>query len=182
MDGFQKFTLEEVPKSKWGIFYTGDAYIVLNVIFFWKSRENYKYKFQTKHLDQWDVHFWFRTIILRLKIKSFRLGKNASIDEIGVATIKAVEIDQARIFSIEWKYFDPCVIFLIAAITLCVHLHSNQKLFFNLLELEKTSHFINLIFTVQMLGGYPTQYREVQDFESALFLSYFSDGIRYLWK
>ncbi|PAV72422.1 hypothetical protein WR25_19376 [Diploscapter pachys] len=33
---------------------------------------------------------------------------------------------------------------------------------------------------LNMLGGFPTQHREVQNFESGLFLSYFPDGIRYV--
>ncbi|KAK5969871.1 Actin-binding protein Fragmin [Trichostrongylus colubriformis] len=61
--------------------------------------------------DAWDIHFW--------------LGQNASLDEIGTAAMKAVEIDQA-------------------------------------------------------LGGIPVQYREIQNHESPLFLSYFPNGIRYM--
>ncbi|PIO76156.1 gelsolin repeat protein [Teladorsagia circumcincta] len=61
--------------------------------------------------EAWDIHFW--------------LGENASLDEIGTAAMKAVEIDQA-------------------------------------------------------LGGIPVQYREVQNHETPLFLSYFPNGIRYL--
>ncbi|WKX97546.1 hypothetical protein Q1695_013312 [Nippostrongylus brasiliensis] len=61
--------------------------------------------------NEWNVHFW--------------LGTEASSDEIGTATIKTVEIDQA-------------------------------------------------------LGGLPVQHREVQFHESALFISYFPHGIRYL--
>ncbi|KAF8375436.1 hypothetical protein PRIPAC_81865, partial [Pristionchus pacificus] len=61
-----KFKLEKIAPSHHGIFYDGDSYIVLN----------------TKDgADAWDVHFW--------------LGQNASIDEMGTAAIKAVEIDQA---------------------------------------------------------------------------------------
>lgn len=53
----------------------------------------------------------------------FWLGKDATIDEIGTAAMKAVEIDQA-------------------------------------------------------LSGLPVQYREVQNYESSLFISYFPVGIR----
>ncbi|CAI5452905.1 unnamed protein product [Caenorhabditis angaria] len=90
-----KFELELVPELEYGIFYNGDAYIALN----------------QKYEGYWDVHFW--------------LGKNASTDEIGVAAIKTVEIDDS-------------------------------------------------------LGGIPVQHREVQDHESPLFLSYFSEGVRYV--
>ncbi|KAK6760100.1 hypothetical protein RB195_021566 [Necator americanus] len=89
------FTLEPVPKNEYGQFYIGDAYVCLN----------------TKHLDQWDIHFW--------------LGEESTTDEIGTAAIKTVEIDQA-------------------------------------------------------LGGWPVQHREIQNHESALFLSYFPNGIRYI--
>ncbi|ETN75727.1 gelsolin repeat protein [Necator americanus] len=91
----QTFTLEPVPKNEYGQFYIGDAYVCLN----------------TKHLDQWDIHFW--------------LGEESTTDEIGTAAIKTVEIDQA-------------------------------------------------------LGGWPVQHREIQNHESALFLSYFPNGIRYI--
>ncbi|VDP43532.1 unnamed protein product [Heligmosomoides polygyrus] len=64
----------------------------------------------SKH-GEWNVHFW--------------LGKDATIDEIGTAAMKAVEIDQA-------------------------------------------------------LSGLPVQYREVQNYESSLFISYFPVGIRYI--
>ncbi|GMT24777.1 hypothetical protein PFISCL1PPCAC_16074 [Pristionchus fissidentatus] len=91
----KKFKLEKIAHTHHGIFYDGDAYIVLS----------------TKDgADSWDVHFW--------------IGKNASIDEMGTAAIKAVEIDQA-------------------------------------------------------LGGFPVQYREVQGHESALFMSYFKNNLRY---
>ncbi|GMR48458.1 hypothetical protein PMAYCL1PPCAC_18653, partial [Pristionchus mayeri] len=62
----KKFKLEKIAPSHHGIFYDGDAYIVLN------TKEG---------CDSWDVHFW--------------LGQNASIDEMGTAAIKAVEIDQS---------------------------------------------------------------------------------------
>ncbi|CAB3396625.1 unnamed protein product [Caenorhabditis bovis] len=60
-----KFELEKVPETDYGIFYTGDTYIALN----------------QKYEGCWDVHFW--------------IGKNASTDEIGVAAIKTVEIDDS---------------------------------------------------------------------------------------
>ncbi|CAI2355113.1 unnamed protein product [Caenorhabditis sp. 36 PRJEB53466] len=90
-----KFELEPVPEREHGIFYVGDAYIAL----------------YQKYEGCWDVHFW--------------LGTKASTDEIGVAAIKTVEIDDS-------------------------------------------------------LGGLPTQHREIQFHESPLFLSYFTDGIRYV--
>ncbi|EYB96365.1 hypothetical protein Y032_0151g2829 [Ancylostoma ceylanicum] len=92
----KNFKLEPVPKSEYGEFYTGDAYVCLNT---------------SPALDAWDVHFW--------------LGDHSTTDEIGTAAIKAVHIDQA-------------------------------------------------------LGGFPVQYREIQNHESSLFLSYFPDGIRYI--
>uniref|UniRef100_A0A0K0FS95 Gelsolin-like protein 1 (inferred by orthology to a C. elegans protein) n=1 Tax=Strongyloides venezuelensis TaxID=75913 RepID=A0A0K0FS95_STRVS len=60
-----KFKLEKLPKSQYGIFYKGDSYVVMN----------------TKHSEAWDIHFW--------------LGQNTSIDEQGTAAIKAVEIDNS---------------------------------------------------------------------------------------
>ncbi|GMT31760.1 hypothetical protein PFISCL1PPCAC_23057, partial [Pristionchus fissidentatus] len=90
-----KNTLEPVVATQQGVFYDGDAYVVLNT---------------KKGADAWDVHFW--------------IGKNASAEEMGTAASKTVEIDQA-------------------------------------------------------LGGFPTQYREVQGHESALFLSYFKNNLRY---
>ncbi|KJH42811.1 gelsolin repeat protein [Dictyocaulus viviparus] len=59
-----KFKLEPVPKEQFGEFYTGDAYICL----------------YCKNRDEWDVHFW--------------LGEHATTDEVGVAAIKTVELDQ----------------------------------------------------------------------------------------
>ncbi|KAJ1371237.1 hypothetical protein KIN20_033147 [Parelaphostrongylus tenuis] len=60
-----KFRLEPVPKSQYGEFYTGDAYVCL----------------YSKRCDEWHIHFW--------------LGEEATTDEMGVAAIKTVEIDQA---------------------------------------------------------------------------------------
>ncbi|KHJ97716.1 gelsolin repeat protein [Oesophagostomum dentatum] len=90
-----KFDLERVPENEYGQFYSGDAYVCL----------------KTKEDETFDIHYW--------------LGKDATVDEMGTAAIKAVEMDQA-------------------------------------------------------LAGVPVQHREVQNHESALFLSYFPSGIRYL--
>uniref|UniRef100_A0A0N4Z5U2 Gelsolin-like domain-containing protein n=1 Tax=Parastrongyloides trichosuri TaxID=131310 RepID=A0A0N4Z5U2_PARTI len=60
-----KFNLEKLPLSQYGIFYKGDSYVVIN----------------TKHNDAWDIHFW--------------LGENTSIDEQGTAAIMSVEIDNS---------------------------------------------------------------------------------------
>uniref|UniRef100_A0A0N5AZI4 Gelsolin n=1 Tax=Syphacia muris TaxID=451379 RepID=A0A0N5AZI4_9BILA len=100
-----RFALEKVAPEYYGSFYTGDSYIVLNVVAFTGSH------FQTKGRSSWDVHFW--------------LGKETTPDEKCTAAMKTVELDDA-------------------------------------------------------LNGGPVQYREVQGHESALFLSYFKGGIKYL--
>jgi gelsolin len=96
----EKFKVVAVPRNTYGLFYSGDSYIVLNT-----------YKKKDSDALQWDVHFW--------------LGKNTTQDEAGTAAYKTVELDT-------------------------------------------------------LLGGAPIQYREVQDCETPLFLSYFNPGIRIL--
>uniref|UniRef100_A0A7S4KLT6 HP domain-containing protein n=1 Tax=Guillardia theta TaxID=55529 RepID=A0A7S4KLT6_GUITH len=57
------------PKEKFGTFYTGDSYICLKTI-------------ETKGGSyEWDLHFW--------------LGKESSVDEMGIAAYKTVELDDS---------------------------------------------------------------------------------------
>mmetsp|Transcript_48510 Transcript_48510/g.114547 ORF Transcript_48510/g.114547 Transcript_48510/m.114547 type:complete len:975 (+) Transcript_48510:71-2995(+) len=56
------------PESKHGTFHTGDSYICLKTTI---PSTGYK----------WDIHFW--------------LGKDSSVDEIGIAAIKTVELDDS---------------------------------------------------------------------------------------
>lgn len=67
-NGTPNFGIRRWPFDRFGEFFTGDSYLVLNT--FIEPGE--------KKL-QWDVHFW--------------LGKDSSQDEVGVAAYKAVEID-----------------------------------------------------------------------------------------
>jgi len=64
----EKFHVKSWPKDKYGSFYSGDAYIVLNT---------YKKKDSDALLS--DIHFW--------------LGKYCSQDEAGTAAYKTVELD-----------------------------------------------------------------------------------------
>ena len=57
------------PPSKHGQFFSGDSYLVL------KTKEPKNGGFE------WDLYFW--------------LGKDSSIDEMGIAAIKAVELDDS---------------------------------------------------------------------------------------
>jgi gelsolin len=92
----EKFKVVPWPKEKYGSFFNGDSYIVLNT-----------YKKGDNQLG-YDVHFW--------------LGNYTSQDEAGTAAYKTVELDDH-------------------------------------------------------LGTLPVQHREVQGYESALFLSYFHNTI-----
>ncbi|CAK5283978.1 unnamed protein product [Mycena citricolor] len=65
----EKFHVVEWPKDKYGSFYDGDSYIVLN---------SYKKTPDAKALS-YDLHFW--------------LGENTSQDEAGTAAYKTVELD-----------------------------------------------------------------------------------------
>lgn len=96
----EQFKVVAIPRNTYGLFYSGDSYIVLNT-----------YKKKDSDALAWDVHFW--------------LGQNTTQDEAGTAAYKTVELDD-------------------------------------------------------FLGGAPIQHREVQDFETPLFLGYFHPGIRVL--
>jgi gelsolin len=97
----EQFKVVSVPRNTYGLFYSGDSYIVLHT---------YKKRPDSDALA-WNVHFW--------------LGLNTTQDEAGTAAYKTVELDD-------------------------------------------------------FLGGAPVEFREVQDNESPLFLSYFNPGIRIL--
>lgn len=64
----EKFQVVVWPKTKYGQFYSGDAYIILNT-----------YKLPAKEDYRFNVHFW--------------LGKSCSQDEQGTAAYKTVELD-----------------------------------------------------------------------------------------
>jgi len=64
----EKFQVVLQPKEKYGAFFSGDSYIVLNT-----------FKRPGRETLEWDVHFW--------------LGKETSQDEMGVAAYKTVELD-----------------------------------------------------------------------------------------
>lgn len=64
----EKFQVVLWPKTKYGQFYSGDAYIVLNT-----------YKIPDNDSFRYNVHFW--------------LGKSCSQDEQGTAAYKTVELD-----------------------------------------------------------------------------------------
>lgn len=96
----EKFNVKSWPKEKYGSFYDGDSFILLNT-----------YKEKDKNDLKHDVHFW--------------LGKYTSQDEAGTAAYKTVELDD-------------------------------------------------------LLGGNIRQHREVQGYESELFLGYFPGGIHLL--
>lgn len=64
----EKFQVVVWPKTKYGQFYSGDAYIVLN-----------SYKTPDSDAFRYNVHFW--------------LGKESSQDEQGTAAYKTVELD-----------------------------------------------------------------------------------------
>jgi len=64
----EKFQVVVWPKTKYGQFYSGDAYIILNT---YKIPDNDSFRF--------NVHFW--------------LGKSCSQDEQGTAAYKTVELD-----------------------------------------------------------------------------------------
>jgi len=62
----EKFLVHPWPENQYGIFYSGDSYIVLNT---YKKGDQFK----------WDVHFW--------------LGAFTTLDEAGTAAYKTVELD-----------------------------------------------------------------------------------------
>jgi len=96
----EKFHVKSWPKEKYGSFFSGDSYIILNT-----------YKKKDSPAIAWDVHFW--------------LGKYTSQDEAGTAAYKTVELD------------------------------------------DKIGSY----------GGHAVQHREVQGYESQLFMTYFKDNI-----
>ncbi|KAG2388209.1 hypothetical protein C9374_001059 [Naegleria lovaniensis] len=63
----EQFKVKPVPKNEYGNFFDGDSYIVLNTVIDKNGKKSY------------DIHFW--------------LGKLTSIDEMGVAAYKTVELD-----------------------------------------------------------------------------------------
>ncbi|RIA84498.1 hypothetical protein C1645_783993 [Glomus cerebriforme] len=65
----EKFNVVPWPKDKYGLFYSGDSYIVLH---------SYKKNNETEALAH-DIHFW--------------LGLDSSQDEVGTAAYKTVELD-----------------------------------------------------------------------------------------
>jgi gelsolin len=65
----EKFNVVPWPKEKYGLFYSGDSYIVLH---------SYKKNNDTEALAH-DIHFW--------------LGLDSSQDEVGTAAYKTVELD-----------------------------------------------------------------------------------------
>jgi len=65
----EKFNVVPWPKEKYGLFYSGDSYIVLH---------SYKKNNETEALAH-DIHFW--------------LGLDSSQDEVGTAAYKTVELD-----------------------------------------------------------------------------------------
>ncbi|KAH6911568.1 fragmin60, partial [Coprinopsis sp. MPI-PUGE-AT-0042] len=65
----EKFQLVEWPESRYGTFYSGDSYIILNT---------YKPSQEAKDLS-YNLHFW--------------LGANTTVDEAGTAAYKTVELD-----------------------------------------------------------------------------------------
>jgi len=64
----EKFKVVAWPKDKYGQFFSGDSYIVLNT-----------YKKNNTDALAWDIHFW--------------LGKQTTQDEAGTAAYKTVELD-----------------------------------------------------------------------------------------
>jgi gelsolin len=65
----EKFAVVAWPADRYGLFYTGDSYMILHT---------YKKKPESKALS-FDLHFW--------------LGENTSQDEAGTAAYKTVELD-----------------------------------------------------------------------------------------
>lgn len=96
----EKFHVVAWPKEKYGSFFSGDSYILLNT-----------YKKKDSDALAWELHFW--------------LGKFTTQDEAGTAAYKTVELDDH----------------------------------------------------VATLGGHAVQHREVQGYESELFLGYFQSHI-----
>jgi len=64
----EKFKVVSWPKNKFGSFYSGDSYIILNT-----------YKKKGSDALAWELHFW--------------LGKHTTQDEAGTAAYKTVELD-----------------------------------------------------------------------------------------
>jgi len=74
----EKFKVVSWPKNKFGSFYSGDSYIILNT-----------YKKKGSDALAWELHFW--------------LGKHTTQDEAGTAAYKTVELDDKN-----WKLWRTC--------------------------------------------------------------------------
>jgi len=70
----EQFKVVHWPKNKYGTFYSGDSYIVLNTY-----EKQAQKDLEKKTIKAWDIHFW--------------IGKDSSQDEYGTAAYKTVELD-----------------------------------------------------------------------------------------
>jgi len=72
----EQFKVVHWPKNKYGTFYSGDSYIVLNTY-----EKKAASDLDKKTVKAWDIHFW--------------IGKESSQDEYGTAAYKTVELDDS---------------------------------------------------------------------------------------